>query len=365
MRDITELPLDIFLLILSHLSPATCIRCRAVSRQWRHTFTSDDISLLLLRWNFPRCRELRLAKAAALLSASPRRLPWLAIRSSAAAELAALAEKPPPWSATFAVVACRYHHLHQARPRLVQKIRMSGHDRNKPSLLSFRGVATWNRFLRLDDKTANFHYPDPAWSYSQEDGVLVYPADVTSGGADETEDGNIYQVLDLASGTRATVPFDVRQKHVRRVRLAQGVLVFEWAEALPYHQLNDREVVHRHFVTAFDVVHAPTVQPEKLPASSASSTLENSPEWSWQVTFRSEWKLHFLGLPLNRSGQYIQVPHMLCGCAYLHLRPFLLRPHRDSLCCLLLAAQPVALPRRPYRATGRMGHILSQLLSSV
>ncbi|KAK0632806.1 hypothetical protein B0T14DRAFT_560459 [Immersiella caudata] len=186
------------------------------------------------------------------------------------------------WAATFADVARRYHNLRLAQPRAVEKLELAVSTQGNNSLFSFLGIATWNRFLRLEAKTANFHYPDPEWSYSQEDSVLVYPIRTDA----EQCDGHVYQVLDLLSRSTVPVPFDVRQKHIRRVRLAQGVLILEWAEALPYHQLNDREVVHRHFVTAFDVFRAP------------------SDTETFNVKFRSEWKLHFLGLPLNRSDRF-------------------------------------------------------------
>ncbi|AEO53541.1 hypothetical protein MYCTH_2295020 [Thermothelomyces thermophilus ATCC 42464] len=283
MRDITELPHDLFLLVIWYLPPQTCICCRAVSRRWHAAFTSPDIALLLLRWNFPRCRELRLAAAAAAplstLSASvPRNL---------RAELANVAEQPRNWSSTFAEVARRYFHLNKGRPRVVEKLELAQSSRENGSAFSFRCVAPWNRFLRLNDKVCNFHYPDPVWWYSQEDGLLVYPAAIDA--VPEDWDGYIYHLVDLATAYRFHVPFDTRSKHIRRVRLAHGVLIFEWAEALPYHQLNDREVVHRHFVTAFDVIREP------------SRTASGAP---WTVKFRSEWKLHFLGLPLNQSDRF-------------------------------------------------------------
>ncbi|KAK0731737.1 hypothetical protein B0H67DRAFT_473950, partial [Lasiosphaeris hirsuta] len=307
MRDITELPHDLFLLVISYLPPQTCILSRSVSRQWFAAFTDDTISLLLLRWNFPRCREMRIVIAATSLSNSPSLSPAHLAEIPAnlrheAQNIAEGQQLPEAWATVLAKVARRYYYLRQAQPRVVEKLELAGHGTEKPSDFSFYGVAPWNRFLRLDEKTANFHYPDPAWWYSQEDGVLVYPARELRGDGDAHSslkpcDGYVYQVLDLADNVLIPVPLDVRQKHVRRVRLTQGVLVFEWAEALPYHQLNDREVVHRHFVTAFDVVRVPSAEPDQ------SSALAN-PRWTWNVRFRSEWKLHFLGLPLNRSDRF-------------------------------------------------------------
>ncbi|KAL1844285.1 hypothetical protein VTJ49DRAFT_2342 [Mycothermus thermophilus] len=283
--DITNLPHDLFLLVILLLSPRDCVRSRAVSRRWHAAFTDDFVSQLLLRWNFPRCRELRMAAAiAAVPSTVPPSETW---PRNLEAELANFAENPRSWSAIFADVARRYYHLSKGQPYHVQKLGMPPSSQSG-SVFSFWGIAPWNRFLRLNEKTSDFHYPDPAWWYSQEDGVLVYPATVddAKGGSSL---GHVYRILDLASGTNVPVPFDVRSRHIRRVRLAQGVLILEWAEALPYHQLNDREVVHRHFATAFDVTRTP------------DSAAMGSP---WTVEFRSEWKLHFLGLPLNRSDRF-------------------------------------------------------------
>ncbi|KAK3988093.1 hypothetical protein QBC44DRAFT_244388 [Cladorrhinum sp. PSN332] len=278
MRDITELPHDLFVIIISYLPPRTCVRCRSVSRRWHAAFTDEVISLLLLRWNFPRCREIRLATAAAsLLSASPHSA--ATVPNNLKEELQNVTREPrTPWSGTFVDVAQRYSNLNQAKYRAVEKLELAANDREHGSAFSFWGVAPWNRFLRLNEKTSNFHYPDPQWWYSQEDGALVYPAALP-----DNCDGHVYHVVDLSSGQQTPVPFDVRSKHIRRVRLAKGVLLFEWAEANPYHQLNDREVVHRHFVTVFDLVRAKA---------------------TWTVVFRSEFKLHFLGLPLNRSDRF-------------------------------------------------------------
>ncbi|EGZ76464.1 hypothetical protein NEUTE2DRAFT_98319 [Neurospora tetrasperma FGSC 2509] len=291
MRDIVDLPHDLFLLVISYLSPRTCVLSRSVSRRWHAAFTDEHISYLLMRWNFPQCREMRLASTTALLP-SASTSDFENITSNIAVEISCTSRNLSPWPETFALVARRYHHLHQGSARVVEKLQMAQPSRENtgPSPFSFKGVAPWNRFLRLEEKTAEFHYPDPAWWYSQEDGVLVYPAEVRDMPNTPSSDpahGYVYQIFDPATGTQIPVPFDVRRKHIRRVRLAQGVLIFEWAEEHPYHQLNDREVVHRHFVTTFDVV--------RTPSPSA---------WTWTIQFRSEWKLHFLGLPINRSDRF-------------------------------------------------------------
>ncbi|KAH6619157.1 hypothetical protein B0J18DRAFT_433419 [Chaetomium sp. MPI-SDFR-AT-0129] len=280
MRDITELPQDLFLLVVRCLPPQDCVRCSAVNRQWNTVFTSEPVSLLLLRWNFPRCRELRL-KTAASNPPLPPGLP-----KNALSELEEIAAQPCSWPATFASVARRYFHLSRGRPWVIEKLELAPNGRKGDDGLSFKEVAPWNRFLRHSGASYEFNYPDPVWWYSQEDGLLVYPRDPHN-----VKGEYIYVVLDLATGQWVRIPFWAHDRHVRRVRLAQGVLIFEWAEEVAYHQLNLREVVHRHFVTAYDVFR---------------KTSQHSPTgWTWEVEFRSEWKLHFLGLPLNRSDRFI------------------------------------------------------------
>ena len=290
MRDITELPHDLFLLVASHLPPSTCIVCRSVSRQWLAAFTNDATSQLLLRWHYPRCREMRLAAAAATLTktASCERLSRDV--DPEIMSFVRMQEKPGAWAATFTDVTRRYCNLRKGRPAAVVKLDQVGPNTDENFRSSFYGVAPWNRFLRLESKTSNFHYPDPAWSFSQEDGVLVFPGGHIRG-APGLCDGYIYQALDPATNERVAVPFDVRQKHIRRVRLAEAVLIFEWAQWAAYHQLNNQEVVHRHFVTAFDVART-------------RSATEDGDKPAFSIKFRSEWKLHFLGLPLNRSDRF-------------------------------------------------------------
>ncbi|EGS18744.1 uncharacterized protein CTHT_0053530 [Thermochaetoides thermophila DSM 1495] len=289
MGDIIDLPADIFFAIIWYLHPRTAVRCRRVSRRWHAVFSSNLVSRLLLFWNFPRCREVRLAIA---VSSIP---PTIAARLpvNVQVELADFDTHPLPWSSVFSRVARRYWSLDRAIPYAVEKLDLAQSSHEFGSPFSFWGVAPWRRFLRFNSYKSTFHHPDPMWSYSQEDGVLVYPRAAPS--LDAQRSGHVYHILDLATGCQTPVPFDVRCKHIRRVRLAQGVLVIEWAEAVAYHQLNDREVVHRHFVTAFDVIRAP---------SGRSGNQSGHPSPIWRVEFRSEWKLHFLGLPLNKRDRF-------------------------------------------------------------
>ncbi|KAI1499641.1 hypothetical protein F5X99DRAFT_389042 [Biscogniauxia marginata] len=247
--DLTELPSDIFLLIISCLSSRDSVVCRGVSRAWRAAFASKDASWNLMRWHFPRAREIRNASQAPDL---------------------------PDWSRILLKVARRYFHLRAAKPRLVEKIDVVQEARQKGL---HRGVEPWNRWLRWNDNTAVFQYRDPTWCL--DDGLLIYQENVSG----------CYVAYDLETRHRFSVPFEGQDKTVRRLRLACGVLVIEWCEREPYHQLNDRETVHRHFATAFDVQRRP----------SAASHESSAP---WDIKFRSEWKIHFLGLPLNRHDRF-------------------------------------------------------------
>lgn len=293
--EIIDLPHDLFLLIVARLSARTVVLCRRVSKRWKAAFTEQDFNLQLLKGRFPRCRELRIAHAAAdggdistfvaLSSASPDEVGG---DSEAADQV-----QEQDWTSTFALVASRYHHLRTATPRFISRIHVGTTGPNK---YRFYGVATWDRYLRLDDKTAPFHYPDPSWCYSQEDGLLVYhvhPDDVEDAPRTYTYP---WRLLDLESGEETEVAFPHDDERVvRRVRLAERVLVFEWCERLAYHQLNDREECHRHYVTALDVVRAP-------PGSAPKGTTATA---RWETTQRAEWKFHFLGLPLNHADRFL------------------------------------------------------------
>lgn len=297
--DIVELPRDLFLLVVAHLSARTVVLCRRVSRSWHGAFADPDLNLQLMKWHFPRCREMRVAYLAGALggpgpagteevhdthyeqgqrlqeengeSGEGAKLPW-----------------SPDWTVTFATVARRYHHLRTATPWTTEAIKL-GSTEQGPSRM-FYPVAIWDRFLRLDDKTAPFHYPDPAWSYSQDDGLLVYhsAAHEDTAGMDEQTASCPWRLRDLETGQEVVVPFPQGEDRiVRRVRLCDRVLVLEWCEREAYHQLNDREECHRHFVTALDVVRE---------GKGGSDT--------WAARPRCQFKTHFLGFPLNRHDRF-------------------------------------------------------------
>lgn len=312
--DIVELPRDIFLLVVAHLSARTVVLCRRVSRNWHAAFTDSELNLQLMKWHFSRCREMRMAYMVGVLDGPvPTETEE---RDYTAAEQGprrqdqngdlgegAKASWSSDWTAAFASVARRYHHLRTATPWSIEAIKL-GSTEQGPSR-TFYPVAIWDRFLRLDDKTAPFHHRDPAWSYSQDDGLLVYQAaarEDTSSHAEQQTASCPWRLLDLETGQEAVVPFPQGDDRiVRRVRLCDRVLVLEWCEREAYHQLNDREECHRHFVTAFDILRARDAAPDVSTPNGDDHTVAGD---TWAVRHRSQFKLHFLGFPLNRHDRF-------------------------------------------------------------
>jgi len=103
-------------------------------------------------------------------------------------------------------------------------------------------VAPWQRHLQFEEKAAAFHYPDTLWTYDE--GLLVFPS----------AELQQYTLYDLEAGTMSKVGLEPDGKIVRRIRLHKKVLVLEWCEGEPYHQLNENEMVYRHFATAYDII---------------------------------------------------------------------------------------------------------------
>lgn len=311
--DIVELPRDLFLLVVAHLSARTVVLCRRVSRSWHGAFADPDLSLQLMKWHFPRCREMRVAYLAGALGGTVPAASeeahdttdgqgQLQEGEDGGSENGARVAWSPDWTVTFANVARRYHHLRTATPWTIEAIKLGSTEKG-PSRM-FYPVAIWDRFLRLDDKTAPFHYPDPAWSYSQDDGLLVYHSATNkdANGVDEQAASCPWRLRDLETGQEVVVPFPQGDDRiVRRVRLCDRVLVLEWCEREAYHQLNDREECHRHFVTALDIVRgkATTNGEESLSGNSTAAG-----ETTWAVRPRCQFKTHFLGFPLNRHDRF-------------------------------------------------------------
>ncbi|KAK1986403.1 F-box domain-containing protein [Colletotrichum cereale] len=303
MYQLTDLPDTLFLEVLSHLTPREIVLCRLVSRASHAALARPDLSQ-------------------ASMSSSPGR--WRA----AAAAAAAAAE--PDWPALFARVARRYHNLSRAAFHSLTTIPIL-----RPSA-PLRPFAPWARQLCVDVHLAHLALADPNWTYA--DGVLVYPSPspgcsvassrpcsgTSSPGSSASSTSStsaeppVLKALDLNSGDESTVPFDWAEKVVRRMRLAEGILIVEWAEAQGSQPLNEGEVAHRHFATAFDVrtvsspLHPPGPSgmkpPAKWDASGDPAATDGGGDEAARdrapvVTFRSEWKIHYLGLPILTSDR--------------------------------------------------------------
>lgn len=178
------------------------------------------------------------------------------------------------WSSIFTFVARRYHHLRTATPRSISKIRhgKGGHDH-----LNLRN-STGTRVADVHDVCFNF--PDPTWCYSQELGLLVYQLhrdDMVK----HMPRAHVYpwRLRDLETGEDIEVAFPHNhERMVRRVRCAEGVLMFEWCLTEPANQpraSHDSPWQYRHYATALDIV--------RLPTSTAAASAR------WDTVARAEW----------------------------------------------------------------------------
>ena len=147
-------------------------------------------------------------------------------------------------------------------------------------------------------------------------------------GATLAQEDLCFKVVDIESGEETMVLFDVAGKIVRNLRLNDGVLVVEWAEKEPYHDLNMVDRVHRHFATFYDVrrhVASERVGDDKtgrdesrgadegnehevdkheVKSIDISDTEREEISTTLTVTFRSELKFHFLGFPLTSRDYF-------------------------------------------------------------
>jgi hypothetical protein len=119
-------------------------------------------------------------------------------------------------------------------------------------------------------------FTEAMWTY--EDGLVVFPS---------AEDW-LLVLLDLSSDRRFVVPFILKGRVIRRIRLQKRVLVVEWAEPKAFHWLNESDGVHRHFASSFDL--APSVNYDH--------------DGEWHIIPRNEWKIMFLGHPLSERDRF-------------------------------------------------------------
>ena len=280
--DLPDLPTDLFLIVTRYLDPIDTVRCRLVSKVWHREFTDSSFLRDILIREYGQAREVR---ALSKLEVQNRIDRPPGDNSSLLQDL---------WRSTFDRVLARRRALKSGKPQCVTKRKLSTRPVNfieEPANFQSRFIPVfpWARYRRAVGRCGSVsphmlvkEFPtdllETEWTYDS--GLLVY-ADMTHIQA--------YILFDIQQDTTSLVPFDMRDRIVRRIRLKHNLLVFEWAEEQPYHKLNELEDVHRHFVTVFDV------QPAK-----------NSFPWlpQWNITLRHEWKMHYLGFPVSAQDTW-------------------------------------------------------------
>lgn len=302
--ELADLPQDIILVILSYLEAHDLLRCQLVSRKWGSALSDNSFLRTILK-KYSHAREAR-----RLLAENPDVLHY----SSDPLSHKIL-------TPVFRTIACRYHHLREGKIRRVSRYPLHALDQSN----LWHPTPQWDYHEsqpggRLYHEAANhvmsanrkpYLFRQSLWSY--DDGLVAFaprsmPTVNTSRGSwagddpwsNLTENGKgssrrkhyILAVLDLESDEIVAVPFDVTDRVVRNIRLKEGTLVVEWAEKDPFHDLNLVDKVHRHFATVYDV------------RRQLAAPLETGTGPKILVTFRSEFKIHFLGIPLTARDYF-------------------------------------------------------------
>lgn len=276
--DLPDLPTDLFLMVTHYLDPIEVVRCRLVSKSWHREFTDESFLRDVLVREYGEAHEVH-----ALSDLEVK-------QTENGPSEDGYGQSRTLWRNTFDRIIARKVAIKSGRPRSVTKQDLrSGLTHLLGKHADYRGghipVFPWGRYhrspgrrgsapenVRLEEQVPT-DMLETEWTYDS--GLLVYP--------DRIEIQS-YVLLDIGQDTRSIVPFDIKDRIVRRIRLKHNLLIFEWAEKEPYHKLNELEEVHRHYITVFDVKSAKDAFP-----------------WltQWEITFRSEWKLHYLGFPLS------------------------------------------------------------------
>ena len=278
--SLPELPDDVFLLFVGILEAWDVVRCRKVCRSWRQAFSAADHLRTVLK-KYPLAQEIQALRQSGLLTqpAFPDGVDWQGIHDK---------------------VASRYWHLTHGRARSTKKYELAFEGSSPPT--HWYAVAPWDyhesqpggRLYHVSDpsKGDQAYYFTPSF-WSSDDGLVVF-APKKLNGSEWGFSTAALVVLDVENEEAIPIPLDLRDKIIRNFRLKYRTLIVEWAEKDAFHALNDSEKVHRHFTTCFDIV----------PRRSASGLPGSVHGLGWRVVRRSEWKLHFLGLPLNNRDRF-------------------------------------------------------------
>lgn len=270
---LTDLPYTLFTDIISRLSATEAILCRRISRTLHAALTRNDLCISLILAHFPRSLEGRRLRA------------YLRAGDAEALERG-------DWAAVFARLARRYFHLGNALPWRLVKV---------PVLKDYRrllGVTPWDRFLSLNGKTAPFHFWDPVWTVAPAEGLLVYPAPLGQSAGAEAG----FRARDLETGEEVGVPFDMRGKVVRRLRISHGILVMEWCEQEASHVLSEAGPRYRHYATAYTVRRVGSWDGVIPRRHGGDVTL--TPTSTWNFEFRCECEIHPFGLPVSHRDRF-------------------------------------------------------------
>ena len=293
------LPEDIVLQVLQYLEAHDLLRLQLASRTCRIAFSDPSYLRTILKCH-NLAREVR-ALPRALLTTSDITLPdqWLL-------------------QSTFYIVATRYYHLTQGRARTIQHLNLRALDQSG----HWFPTPQWDYHEsqpggRLYHESAAAHLRGMGWKpylfrqtlWDYDDGVVVCaPAKaqdrVPAKQAERSSEDTCLRAMGLETGAEAEVPFDVTGKIIRNLRLKERVLIVEWAEKEAFHELNMVDKVHRHFATCYDVT--------------ITNTDKNNP--SLNVKYRSEWRIHFLGLPLS-TRDYFFSTHTATHYALYYWQP--------------------------------------------
>lgn len=249
----SSLPRDIFWIILRYLDPRDVVCCRRVSRSWSEAFGNPDNLVPLLKELYPRAREVRELLKDASTDESDIRI-----------------EDDAGWRKLFDQVAARYDHLARGTFRSVQKYKLCDYF-GVSGEREFFQVQPWENHASHLMLRVDCAFSEPFWTY--EDGLLVYAS----------ADDHCLVLADLNEDRRFMIPFIIPGKVIRRIRLQNKLLVVEWAEPKAFHWLNDSDGVHRHFASSYDITRSTR---------------------GWDITFRNEWKIMFLGHPLSERDRF-------------------------------------------------------------